>query len=55
VAATLGQIVREARMAGLDVSPETLAVLAELSKRSDASPRISGFSRSLGRSGDAAK
>ena len=37
VAATLGQIVREARMAGLDVSPETLAVLAELSKRSDAS------------------
>jgi hypothetical protein len=37
VAATLGQIVREARMAGLDVSTETLAVLAELSKSSDAS------------------
>jgi hypothetical protein len=39
VAIMLGQIVREARLAGLDVAPEALDVLAELTKRSDPSQR----------------
>lgn len=37
VAAMLGQIVREVRLAGLEVAPEAIDVLAELTKRSDAS------------------
>jgi hypothetical protein len=39
VAVMLGQIVREARLLGLDVAPETLDILAELAKRTDVSQR----------------
>lgn len=39
VAVMLGQIVREARLSGLDVAPETLDILSELAKRSDVSQK----------------
>src|SRR5262249_6873661 len=39
VAVMLGQIVREARLSGLDVAPDVLDVLAELARRADVSQK----------------